>query len=128
MYAKIVATRDPSISSNQICQVGLSNTANYTVLLNSYGSTYLTQYQKSLGSRKKRSTTVYTCTDLNNLGTGIKSLSASQLSTISLSDFVSCQSLLGATSNSWSSSQLAVLASLAKSVTILGLHINFNRF
>ena len=50
------------------------------------------------------------------MGSGVVGLTSSQLSSISLADFYSCQTLLGQSSNSWSSSQLAVLASLAKSV------------
>ncbi len=130
LYNKMIATRDPTISSNQICQVGLDNTANYTLLINSFGSVYVSQYLKSLNLRRRRQITTYTCTMLNNLGAGIKSLSPSALSTISLSDFYSCQSLLGATSNSWSSSQLAVLAATAKSVIThivsLNEYSNFN--
>lgn len=50
------------------------------------------------------------------MGIGIKSLSTSDLSTLSLADFYSCQYLLGASSNSWSSSQVQTLASIAKLV------------
>ena len=113
------SVRDPTSSVNQICQIGLENTANYTNLINSFGSVFVIQYVKEVTKsslRKKRATYSYTCNDLNNMGSGIKSLSSDDLSTISLSDFYSCQTLLGSSSNSWSSSQLNILANKAKLV------------
>jgi hypothetical protein len=110
--------RDPLI--NQMCQVGLTNTDSYSNLFNSYGSIFATQYAKlKTNTRRRRrqsSNYIFTCTDLTNMGSGVVGLTSSQLSSISLADFYSCQTLLGQSSNSWSSSQLAVLASLAKSV------------
>jgi len=113
--------RDPNI--NQMCQVGLTNTANYTNIFNSYQNVFATQYvnlvnPSSSSKRKRRSNNyIFTCTDLTNIGAGgVSSLTSSQLSSISLQDFYSCQTLLGLAINSWSSSQLAALATLAKSV------------
>jgi len=54
---------------------------------------------------------------LTSLGSpAIGSLSASQLSTLSMADFYSCETLLGYAANSWSSSQLTALVSLTQSV------------
>jgi len=109
--------RDPTL--NQMCQVGLTDTSIYTNLFNSYGTVFATQYaylKKSASRRKRRSTYIFTCTDLTNMGAGVVSLTSSQLSSISLGDFYSCQTLLGQSSNSWNSSQLATLVALAKSV------------
>ncbi len=43
---------NPSLSANQLCQVGLSSTdtSGYTSLLNSYGSTFVSQYVASVSS------------------------------------------------------------------------------
>lgn len=115
----MLSARDPTDPDIQLCQVGLDSTANYTDLINSYGSIFVSQYvakKSSSTSRRKRATYTYTCEDLTNMGIGIKSLSTSDLSTLSLADFYSCQYLLGASSNSWSSSQVQTLASIAKLV------------
>ena len=126
LMATIISARSPSVSSNQLCQIGLSNavTLTYTSLINTYGSIFASQYiasvQSASSGKKKRQTTSYsfTCSDLTNLGSGIVILTAAQLSTISTSQFSSCQALLGLASNSWSSSQLAVLALTAINVSI----------
>jgi hypothetical protein len=114
----IRSSRDPTQSSVQLCQVGLNNTASYTSLINSYGSVFVNQYIASLSSgRKRRAASVsLTCTQLNSLSGSLNQLSTSQLASISLDEFISCQNLLGLASNSWSSSQLSTLAALAKSV------------
>ena len=99
----------------------------FTSLINTYQSIFLTNYitiitNGTSSSRKKRATTAttFTCTTLTNIGSPtIGSLSSTQLSTLSLSDFYSCVTLLGYSANSWSSSQLASLVSLTKSVTFL---------
>lgn len=120
---KMKNARDPSL--NQMCQIGLTNTANYTNIFNSYTSVFASQYinlinpDNGSSKRKRRgisSNYIFTCTDLTNMGSGVTGLTSSQLSSISLADFYSCQTLLGLVSNSWTSSQLAALASLALSV------------
>ena len=119
--------RSSSVAANQLCQVGLSSasTTAYTNLLNSYGSTFVTQYVSAVSSvtttaasgRKKRQSSSYTftCTDLTTMGSGITSLTTTQLATISTTEFYSCQSTIGSTTG-WSSSQLSTLAATAKSV------------
>jgi hypothetical protein len=121
-----------SISANQLCQVGLSSTdtAGYTSLLNSYGSTFVSQYISAVSSatttvasgRKKRQSSSYTftCSDLTTMDSGISSLTTTQLATISTSQFYSCQSTIGSLTT-WSSSQLSTLASTALSVIIFYL-------
>ena len=125
----IRSNRDPTQSSIQICQAGLNNTASFTNLINSYGSVFVNQYIASLtstSSRKRRAaTTALTCTQLNSLSGSLNQLSTSLLEALSLTDFVSCQNLLGLDSNSWSSSQLNTLAVLAKSVAKPSLNFNF---
>jgi hypothetical protein len=129
--SKFQSARSPSVTANQLCQVGLTNTGNYTNLINSYGSIFVSQYISSVQSaaaptttfasgRKKRQSSSYsfTCSDLTTMGSGISSLTAAQLSTISTNQFSLCQTLLGLASNSWSSSQLSALASIALSVNI----------
>ena len=115
--------RSPSNSANQLCQAGLSNTATFTSLLSTYQSVFMTNYifvstNGSASSRKKRaSSTTFTCDTLTSIGSpAISSLTAAQLSTLSTSDFYSCEALLGSSANAWSSSQLTALVSLAKSV------------
>ena len=126
--SKIQSARSPLITTNQLCQVGLTNTGTYTNLINSYGSIFVNQYITSVQSistttlvsgRKKRQSSSYsfTCSDLTTMGSGISSLTAGQLLTISTSEFSLCQTLLGLASNSWSSSQLSALASTAISVS-----------
>lgn len=126
--SKIQSARSPLITTNQLCQVGLTNTGTYTYLINSYGSIFVNQYITSVqtistttlvSGRKKRQSSSYsfTCSDLTTMGSGISSLTAAQLLTISTSEFSLCQTLLGLASNSWSSSQLSELASTAISVS-----------
>jgi len=124
LMSTITAARSPSVSANQLCQIGMSSAATsaYTTLINTYGSIFATQYVASVSTaaagRKKRQSSSYTftCTDLTTMGSGISSLTAAQLSTLSTSNFSSCQTLIGLASNSWSSSQLAVLAATAISL------------
>lgn len=116
--------RDPTDSSIKSCQIGLTNTDSYSSLISSYGSTFVGKYISSLTSRKKRATiTSLTCSQLNDISTSLNSLTTAQLAAISLSDFYSCQTLLGLSTNLWSANQLATLASLAKSVRKLNLKI-----
>lgn len=97
----------------------MSSTNNFTDLLNIYGTTFVTQYVKSVtGSGRKRAVYSFTCNDLVNMGAGIKSLLPNELATISLDDFYLCQTLLGQSSNQWSLYQLQVLASKALSVIL----------
>ena len=123
LLSTISVARSPSVAANQLCQAGLTTTSTFTSLISSYQSVFLSNYISVLtngtsSSRRKRSTsTTFTCTTLTNLGSpAIGSLTASQLFTLSLSDFYSCETLLGQSANSWSSSQLTALVSLAKSV------------
>ena len=126
--------RSPSNSANQLCQSGLTNTALFTNLISTYQSVFMTNYvivsmNGSSTSRKKRaSSTTFTCTTLTSLGSpAISSLTAAQLSTISTSDFYSCETLLGYSANAWSSSQLTALVALAKSVRAAILFIQYEK-
>jgi hypothetical protein len=117
----MITARSPRIKTNQLCQAGLSAsaTSTYTRLINSYSSVFDYNYLYILSggastSRKKRSTLQQTCTTLNNLGSpGISSLSSDSLATLSSSDFIACETLLGLAANSWSSAQLSTLYSLS---------------
>lgn len=123
LYAKITSNRDYKLEKNQLCQAGLTNQNDYSNLINSLGSTFVSRYVsiKSNGlssARRKRSVYSYTCSDLNTLGNGIVGLTATQLNTLALSEFYSCQLLIGSSSNQWSQSQLNILASKALAVFI----------
>ena len=101
------SARQPS--SNTLCQVGLTNTGSFTTLLNNYGSTFVTNY---LFVSKRAS---ITCSTLTSIGSpAVGSVTAAQLS--GLTDFSNCVTLLGTSANSWSSSQLTQLVSLAYAV------------
>ncbi len=119
----LIAARSPSVSANQLCQIGMSSaaTSQYTTLINTYGSVFATQYvssvQSAAGRRKRQSSSyTFTCSDLTTMGSGISSLTAAQLSTLTTSQFSSCQTLIGLASNSWSASQLSALATIAINV------------
>ena len=113
-------SKSPSLESNQLCQIGLTNSASTNALLSSFSSTLVQQYiaaKQSAGKRKKRqSTYTFTCDDLNTLGTGVTSLTVAQLSTLTTNEFYKCQTLLGTSTNQWSSAQLTQLATIAKSL------------
>jgi hypothetical protein len=124
----LIAARSPSVSANQLCQIGMSSaaTSQYTTLINTYGSIFATQYVSSVqsatttaaaGRRKRQSSSyTFTCSDLTTMGSGISSLTAAQLSTLTTDQFSSCQTLIGLASNSWSASQLSALATIAINV------------
>ena len=113
----MIAARSPSVSSNQLCQFGLTNTATFTSLINNYAVLYANNYiALSSSARRRKRAVALTCSTLSNIGSpAIGSISADQLAT--LTDFSSCITLLGNSANSWSSSQLTSLISLAKQVT-----------
>lgn len=113
----INTARSTSLESNQLCQIGLTNSGSTNTLISTYGSTFVQNYvaSKTSSGRKKRQTTyTFTCDDLNTMSTGVTSLTSSQLQTLTGTEFYKCQTLLGSSSNSWSSAQLSVLASTAK--------------
>ena len=125
----ILGAYDPTVAANQLCQAGLSSadTSAFTGFVNSFGSTLITQYVSAQQSattaasgRKKRQSSSYsfTCTDLITMGSGITSLTTTQLATISTADFYTCQSTIGSTTG-WSSSQLSTLTSTAISVILI---------
>lgn len=120
---KIKSARDPSDPSIQQCRLGLNNTNSIKTDLKSIGSSFIDSYlaakqptSPSTGRRKKRAATNsnLTCSDLNNLSGSLNLITAQILSNIASSEFLLCQTLLGSSSNSWSSDQLTALASLAK--------------
>lgn len=109
--------KDTTDSSNQMCRLGLSNDKTQKSLIDSVAKYYVSVYLKSLSGtqRKRRATQTLTCTDINNLSGSLNALTVDQLGNILVSDFKSCQTVLGLSSNSWSSEQLATLATTAKS-------------
>ena len=109
------SARQPS--SNTLCQVGLTNTASFTTLLNNYGSTFVTNYLAV--STSKSASSAMTCESLTSIGSpAIGSVTAAQLATITTADFPNCVTLLGASANEWSSAQLALLVAVANTVEI----------
>ena len=81
----------------------------------------------SSNSRSKRSDSSYNynCSKLKQVGTGVISLSSSQLANIPLSEFVDCILSLGTILN-WSPSQLSSLANLVLQVIFYNIFIIFN--
>ena len=106
MMSTFVSTRDPSIESIQLCQIGLTNSDSISNLIDSFGSVFVSNYAPSNKKRivKRTAITTFTCTDLTTLGSAISSLTAAQLATITPTEFVSCQTLLGSTT--WSAEKL----------------------
>lgn len=116
------SARSPTSSTNQLCQFGLTNTATYTSLINTYASVMVTNYLAQ--SRRKRAASM-TCSTLSSLGSpAIAALTSDQL--LSVSDFGNCVTLLGYSANGWSSSQLTSLVSLAKTVIFSFLNKIYN--
>ena len=113
MMSTFVSTRDPSIESIQLCQIGLTNSDSISNLID---SVFVSNYAPSNKKRivKRTAITTFTCTDLTTLGSAISSLTAAQLATITPTEFVSCQTLLGSTT--WSAEQLVSLVTIAKTV------------
>lgn len=104
-------------SSNTLCQVGLTNTGSFSTLLDNYGSSFVENYLAVSTSKRLNN---IACSTLTSIGSpAVGSVSAEQLS--KLTDFSNCVSLLGASANSWSSSQLTQLVSLAYAVIFLFL-------
>lgn len=118
----IKASRDPSSSSIQLCRIGLSNSDSVNTLINQYGSSFISKY---LAPSSKRAATALTCTQLNALSSLLNQLSVDYLALLDVNVFYSCQTLLGASSNSWSSAQLNQLAIIALKVCDLVNLINF---
>lgn len=118
----IKSARDPSSSTIKLCQIGLANSDSVSNLITSYGSVFVNKYIASLTSltgQRKRAVTALTCSQLNDLAGSLNQLSTEQLAAISLTNFYSCQTLLGLATNSWSTAQLTTLAASAKSVCSL---------
>jgi hypothetical protein len=109
---RIKLARDPTDSAIQICRIGLTNNNSTANLISTIGNYFVTA--SLANNKKKRSTSVLTCTILNSLSGALNSLSATQLLTLTSQEFISCQILLGSSSNSWSSNQLNALATVAK--------------
>ena len=81
-----------------------------------YFKNFLNWNEINLNCYINKGTVVITCDDLNNLAGSLNSLTANQLSTLTNTEFTSCQTLLGDASNAFSSDQLAVLVNTAKSI------------
>lgn len=113
----IKKARDPTNSTIQLCRIGLTNSQTTKTLINSISSNFASN-ALSNNRRKKRSASL-TCTQLNQMTSSLNSLTVNQLLSISNADFISCQILLGSSTNAWSSAQLNALATVAKSVNIL---------
>jgi len=111
-----------SPTSNSLCQFGLTNTATFTTLINSYASVFVDKYiSVSSSSRRKRAVSSITCSTLSNLGSpAIGSVPAATLSEMNTTEFGSCLTLLGYSANSWSSAQLTALVSLTKAYVTAG--------
>ena len=115
MMSTFVSARDPSIESVQLCQIGLTNSDSISNLIDSFGSTFVSNVASNKKRIVKRSASyAFTCTDLTTLGSAISSLTAAQLATITPTEFVSCQTLLGSTT--WSAEKLVSLVKIAKTV------------
>lgn len=114
--SKIKAARDPTDASIQLCRIGLTNNAITQELINTVGSYFVTSSLSTTIARKKRSTSILTCSDLNSISGSLNSLTVIQIATLTSVEFKSCQVLLGASTNSWSSDQLSSLAAIAKIV------------
>ena len=129
MLSVIKSNYDPTDSNVQKCQIGLTNTTVFKTKIESYKSISINQYVLSISGKKKRSISSLACSDLINIGTQVTSLTTTQLNMISVTDFYDCQTFLGSMT-SWSSSQLTVLASLAKSVKFLtfSIHLYFKQY
>lgn len=114
-----------SPTSNSLCQFGLTNTATFTTLINSYASVFVGKYiSASSSSRRKRAVSSITCSTLSSLGSpAIGSVPAATLSGMNTTEFGSCLTLLGYSANSWSSAQLTALVSLTKAVKNLNSFI-----
>ena len=111
------SARQPSL--NTLCQVGLTNTASFTTLLNNYGSTFVKNFLSVNTTSKRNTPSLITCELLTSIGSpAIRSVTATQLATITTADFPNCVTLLGASANEWSSAQLALLVAVANTVEI----------
>lgn len=109
--------RNPSDPSVQICQLGLTNSNSIQNLIRNYGSILITKLKTTFTtSQRKRASNSLTCDQLNSLSGSLNQLSTADIASIDLNEFYTCQSLLGLTSNSWSTSQLTQLANIAKMV------------
>lgn len=65
---------------------------------------------------KRRQLISLTCNDINSLTGSLNTLTTTQLESLSDNDFISCQTILGLSANSWSIAQLNSLAIIAKRV------------
>lgn len=116
---RIQSARDTTDSEIQKCRFGVFNDASTLDIVTSVQDSFVTGYISTLSSNKRRqlrSSTTLTCDDLNNLSTSLNSINATYLATISTTDYVACQSLLGDSNNQWSTEQLAALVAKAKEV------------
>ena len=109
-----------------MCRVGLTNSAHMKSLISSLSynviKTYMNQKTNSTtnqkASRRKRATSdLITCDDIDTAGSAASFFTASQLSTLSNSEFATCFSVLGSVTN-WNTDQLQALANLAKIVIV----------
>ena len=117
LIENIKASRDPKDYTVQLCRMGLTNDDESTARIKQLGGSFVDSYLKTLTSRRRRrSTTVLSCDDLNNIASSLNSISTATLNQITDAEFQKCMSLLGNSNNDWSSEQLSTLGTKAKAV------------
>jgi len=109
---RISQARDPSLSSNDLCQLGLEQTDldTYTSLLNTFQQALIGQF---FPNQKRAASSNYTCDNLKKIGKGLVGLSSTQIANINANEFGKCESSLGSITT-WSSDKLVALAARAK--------------
>lgn len=122
LYSKMMQARDPTLSTNNLCQVGLNSTDTETItaLLDVYKNALINQVFGS--SAKRTAVNNYTCDKLKQVGKGVTGLSVTQLGLINQTEYNKCESVFGAITT-WSTAQLGVFASRAKTVCLICLWI-----
>ena len=131
--AEKIEAYEPTLSSNYLCQLGLSNADKLALetLIEEYHTLLIEKVEKEHKKRKlmpRAETTTssfnFTCEILKELGKGVVSLTAAQLATISVTEFKKCDLILGHI-NTWSKAQLTTLAALAIKVILFVFRLNF---
>lgn len=118
LYNTMMTARDPTLSTNDLCQVGLNSTDTDTItaLLDIYKNTLV---NKVFGASDKRAAAAsnYTCVKLKQVGKGAVGLSVAKLGLINQTEYDKCESVFGSFST-WSTDQLAVFAAKAYTVCL----------
>lgn len=121
MIDKISKARDPEVSSNDQCQLGLdqADLDQFTSLLGTFQAALIDKVFPT----EKRATASYSCDNLKKVGKGVIGLSTTQIGSINSTEFGKCENSLGSITT-WSTDKLASLATRAKLVK----QINYNNF